>query len=120
MAAAANKSVFFHADGSAKSVRQVYDWALAQPGGEGTVRVAQLPDITPDKAPPITKEAAYTKLASAHDAQIQMLLQSVMNWQPKQNGFSALFGSEDSTPSSAMSFGPGLLSLLSDARNRQF
>src|ERR1051325_9084748 len=36
--AASNKSVFFHADGSAKSVREVYDWALAQPGSTGTVR----------------------------------------------------------------------------------
>ena len=39
-AAAANKSVFFHADGSAKSVREVYDWALRQPGTSGTVRHA--------------------------------------------------------------------------------
>jgi hypothetical protein len=114
-AAAANKSVFFRADGSAKSVREVYNWALAQPGTDGTVRVAQLPDITP--APEITKEAAHTKVVSAQDAQIQMLLQSVMNWQPKQ--FSALFGSDDSTPSSAMSFGSGLLGILSDARNRE-
>jgi hypothetical protein len=29
-AASANKSVFYHADGSAKSVREVYDWALKQ------------------------------------------------------------------------------------------
>jgi len=118
-AAAANKSVFFQSDGSAKSVREVYDWAMRQPGGEGTMRVAQLPDIKPDKASAITKEAAHTKVVSAQDAQIQMLLQSVMNWQPKQSGFSALFGSEDSTPSSAMSFGSGLLSILSDARNRE-
>jgi hypothetical protein len=118
-AAAANKSVFFHADGSAKSVREVYDWAMRQPGSDGTARVAQLPDVTPDKASAITKEAAHTKVVSAQDAQIQMLLQSVMNWQPKQSGFSALFGSEDSTPSSAMSFGSGLLSILSDARNRE-
>ena len=119
-AAAANKSVFFHTDGSAKSVREVYDWALAQPGGEGTVRVAQLPDLTPAPTSEITKEAAHTRVVSAQDAQIQMLLQSVMNWQPKQSQFSALFGSNDSTPSSAMSFGPGLLNILSDARNRQF
>src|SRR6185437_3502288 len=46
-AAAANKSVFFHADGAPKSVREVYDWALRQPGDAGTVRVASLPDITP-------------------------------------------------------------------------
>jgi len=30
-AASANKSVFYRADGSAKSVREVYDWALRQP-----------------------------------------------------------------------------------------
>jgi hypothetical protein len=118
-AAAANKSVFFHADGSAKSVREVYDWAVAQPGGEGTVRVAQLPEIAHGKAPEITREAAHVKVASAQDAQIQALLQSVMNWQPKHNAFSALFSSDDTTPSSAMSFGPGLLSILSDARNRE-
>ncbi|HWU54989.1 MAG TPA: hypothetical protein VN175_05765, partial [Rhizomicrobium sp.] len=116
-AAGANKNVFFHADGSAKSVREVYDWALAQPGSEGTVRVAQLPDITPQKTAEITREAAHTKVLSAQDAQIQMLLASVMNWQPKHSAFSALFGSSDPTPSSAMSFGPGLLGLLSDAKN---
>ena len=118
-AAAANKSVFFHPDGSAKTAREVYDWALAQPGGEGTVRVAQLPDLTPAPTSEITKEAAHTRVVSAQDAQIQMLLQSVMNWQPKHNAFSALFGSDDTTPSSAMSFGPGLLGILSDARNRE-
>lgn len=118
-AASANKSVFFHADGSAKSVREVYDWVLRQPGSEGTVRMAQQPDVTPEKAPEITKEAAHTRVVSAQDAQIQMLLQSVMNWQPKHSAFSALFGSDDSTPSSAMSFGSGLLGILSDARNRE-
>jgi hypothetical protein len=30
-AASANKSVFYHSDGSAKSVREVYDWAMKQP-----------------------------------------------------------------------------------------
>lgn len=32
-AAAANRSVFYHADGSPKSVRDVYDWALKQTNG---------------------------------------------------------------------------------------
>jgi hypothetical protein len=32
-AAEANKSVFYHADGSEKSVREVYNWALKQPSG---------------------------------------------------------------------------------------
>jgi transglycosylase-like protein with SLT domain len=32
-AAGANKSVFYHADGAPKSVREVYDWALKQTNG---------------------------------------------------------------------------------------
>ncbi|MBV9549040.1 MAG: lytic transglycosylase domain-containing protein [Alphaproteobacteria bacterium] len=101
-AAAANKSVFFHADGSTKSVREVYDWALRQPGGADTVRA------TPPPAP-----SARLMAATAPDSEIQMLISSVMNWQP--HGF---FGSEASynAGGSALSFGPGLLGLLSDSR----
>jgi len=117
-AAAANKSVFFHADGSAKSVREVYDWALAQPGSTGTVRLAQAPQAASET--PLTAESARTQVAGTQDAQIQMLMASVMNWQPKHSMFSAMFGANDATPSSAISFGPGLLNILSDARNRQF
>jgi hypothetical protein len=116
-AAAANKSVFFHADGSAKSVREVYDWAMRQPGGEGTLRVAQAPEAA--SAAPVTAETARTRIAGAQDAQIQMLMASVMNWQPKHSMFSALFGANDATPSSTMSFGPGLLGLLSEAKDSQ-
>lgn len=119
-AAAANKSVFFHADGAPKSVREVYDWALRQPGDAGTVRVASLPDITPP-----TLEHARTTVAGAQSAEIQMLLASVMNWQPRHSMFGNLFGQngvmggamDSATPSSAMSFGPGLLGLLSDAKD---
>ena len=117
-AAAANKSVFFHADGSAKSVREVYDWAVAQPGSAGTARLAQTPPAAEKTA--VTAESARTQVASAQDSQVQMLMASVMNWQPKHSMFGAMFGSDEATPGSAMSFGPGLLSILSDARNRQF
>ena len=118
-AAAANKTVFFHSDGAPRSVREVYDWALAQPGAEGAVRVAQLPDITPQRE-------ARLKVAGAQDAEMQMLLASVMNWQPGggQSMFGSLFGvsgipglGKAATPSSALSFGPGLLGLLSDAKS---
>ena len=119
-AAASNRTVFFHADGAPKSVREVYDWAMRQPGGEGTVRIADLPDITP------TKAAAQMKVLTSHDAEVQSLLASVMNWQPGggQGMFGNLFSQKNiaglnqgATPSSAMSFGPGLLGLLSDAKN---
>jgi hypothetical protein len=114
-AAHANKSVFYHADGRAKSVREVYDWALRQPGSEGTVRVAALPDLTP--APVLEK--ARNHVVTAQSDEIQMLLASVMNWQPRggQGLFGALFGLEkNATPSSALSFNSGLLSLFSDSK----
>jgi hypothetical protein len=121
-AAASNRTVFFHADGAPKSVREVYDWAMRQPGGEGTVRVAALADITPAHA------AARLKVAGAQDAEVQMLLTSVMNWQPGggQSMFGNLFGlsgglglgnlGNTATPSSAISFAPSLLGILSDAK----
>ena len=114
-AAHANKSVFYHADGRAKSVREVYDCALRQPGSEGTVRVAALPDLTP--APVLEK--ARNHVVTAQSDEIQMLLASVMNWQPRggQGLFGALFGVEkNATPSSALSFNSGLLSLFSDSK----
>jgi hypothetical protein len=117
-AASANKSVFFHADGAAKSVREVYDWALRQPGDAGTVRVVALPDITPPAL-----EHARTTVAGAQSAEIQMLMASVMNWQPRggHSMFGNLFGlsgtMDNTTPSSAMSFSPNLLGLLSDAKD---
>jgi Transglycosylase SLT domain len=112
-AASANKSVFFHADGSAKTVREVYDWALRQPGAEGTVRVAQAP-----AEPALTVQRARIQIASAQSSEVQALLASVMNWQPRGHSmFSSMFGLSDPTPSSAMSFGPGLLGLLSDSKN---
>ncbi len=117
-AASANKAVFYHADGGAKTVREVYDWALRQPGAAGTVRVAQQPET--HTAPMPVPDSAPVQVAHAQASEIQMLLASVINWQPKQNMFSALFGAGDATPSSAMSFGPGLLGLLSDAKDTKF
>jgi hypothetical protein len=116
-AASANKTVFLRADGTAKTVREVYDWAVRQPGAADTLRAPQVAE-TADAAEPVSaKQEAMIKVANAQDSQIQMLLDSVMNWQPKP--FGAMFGSDDSTPSSTMSFGSGLLSILSDARNRE-
>ncbi len=111
-AASANKTVFFHADGTAKTVREVYDWALRQPGSADTVRMAQAP-----AEPGLTLQSARTQIATAQSNEVQALLASVMNWQPRGHSmFGSLFGLSDPTPSSAMSFGPGLLGLLSDSK----
>jgi len=107
-AAAANKSVFFHADGSAKSVREVYDWTLRQPGGADTVR----------SAPLVLPQSPVVMAATAPDSEIQMLISSVMNWQPHGffGGGEAGSGTSFNSGAGALSFGPGLLSLLSQAR----
>jgi hypothetical protein len=105
-AASANRSVFFHPNGAAKSVREVYDWATRQPGGADTLR----------EAPPAEAIKARTTVAMAQSSEVQALLASVINWQPRQSQFASLFGMGESTPSSAMSFGPNLLGLLSQAK----
>ena len=53
-AASANKSVFFHADGSAKTVREVYDWALRQPSLSGEPAAPAATSVTTVAAMPTT------------------------------------------------------------------
>ena len=104
--AGANKSVFFHADGSAKSVREVYDWAMQQPDAAIPVRAPVAP----------AAQDAIAKATGASSANIESLLASVMNWQPSHNFFApnksgAAFLSEG--PSSPLALTPGLLDILS-------
>ena len=103
-AASANHDVFFRADGSAKSVRDVYDWAMRQPGGE-------LPVPSGETAPGGGK--AVTVAAKAVDANLETLLSSVMNWQPGS------FFSAGGSGASPLSFGSGLLDLLSSSRDEE-
>jgi len=110
-AAGANHSVFYRADGQAKSVREVYDWALRQPGEPDTVRVAPLPPLQVAASAPAPKtQSAALAVAQAGDSEIRMLLAGVMNWQPGQGFFGG------APQSGALSFNAGLLSLLSDSR----
>ena len=78
-AAGANKSVFFHADGTAKTVREVYNWALKQPGGA-------IPSTGRD-----TTDAPSTWIspANANDstAGVNTMLASMSNWTPSRGFF---------------------------------
>ncbi len=110
LAASANRAVFFHADGSAKSVREIYDWAMQQPGAR-SVPTAAVPAPTETSVEaPMEKTGARTVAARAIDANIEALLAGVMNWQPK--GF---FGTQGTAP---LSFGSSLLELFSSSRSR--
>lgn len=100
-AAAANRNVFFHPDGSAKTAREVYDWAIQQPGATAQAAPAAGPESDN------TTGVARTTAAHAVDANIEALLAGVMNWRP-----SNFFGSDK-----PLSLGSGLLDLLSSVRN---
>ncbi len=102
-AAGSNRNVFFHADGTAKNVREVYDWAMQQPGSTAPLADAPSTDVA---ASPV---AARRIAAHAVDASIETLLAGVMNWQPK-----SFFGAQSGSP---LSFGSGLLDLFSSMRN---
>jgi len=110
-AAAANKSVFFHADGKAKSVREMYDWAMQQPGA--AIAPSSVPAVTaPTVAPATAQSSAFVKAAGAVDSNIETLLASVMNWQP--TGF---FSSSAAQPAhSPLMLSHGVLAMLSSAR----
>lgn len=46
-AAEANRGVFYHADGSAKTVHEVYDWTLKQSGGASAAAVTTMQSAAP-------------------------------------------------------------------------
>ena len=102
-AANANRDVFFHADGSAKNLREVYDWAMREPGGQTPVASSPVVPV-----PSIAK--ATTVASSAEDSNLETLLAGVINWQPGS------FFSDGKTGASPLSMGSGLLDLLSGAR----
>ena len=102
-AASANRDVFFHADGSAKNLREVYDWAMREPGG-------QAPVANSSAAPATSTVKATTVASNAVDSNLETLLAGVINWQPGS------FFSDGKTGASPLSMGSGLLDLLSGSR----
>jgi hypothetical protein len=90
-AAASNKSVFYRADGTPKTVREVYDWATRQ------------------VAVPAAGATAPTAAASAMSAPDQNVESTLVAlWQPNAGGF--FHGGESAGP---LALTPGVLDLLS-------
>jgi hypothetical protein len=109
-AANANRTVFFHADGSAKSVREVYDWTMRQPDANAPVRA---PGLQP-QPPSLQASTAVFKATNAAAVNIESLLASVMNWRPSNDFFAPADPSlSNEGPSSPLMLTPGLLDILS-------
>jgi hypothetical protein len=103
-AADANRNVFYHRDGTAKTVREVYDWALKQPNA-GTLNAAPAKPVS-NKAP---TTVVNPDLESTPDT--DSLMASITSWNPS-HGF---FKSDDTDGgASAMPFllSPGVMDLL--------
>jgi hypothetical protein len=89
-AAGANKSVFYRPNGAAKTVREVYDWAVNQP----TVTAPQTPTATATAAVSVSYGTDYSSLLASL-------------WTPSSKGF---FSSGEGSP---FLLTPGVLDILS-------
>ena len=69
-AADANQNVFYHADGTPKTVKEVYDWALKQPSGAKT---ATGNDVAPASKGYVQYDGATTGLDSDQWSAFQLL-----------------------------------------------
>jgi hypothetical protein len=106
-AADANRSVFYHADGSAKTVRDVYNWALKQPE-------------TGDRALPMQPARAETPRfvtgTNNADFDATSMLSSVLSWTPHLSSLSS-FGDDDgdvtTIPTTPFLLTPGVMDVLS-------
>ena len=94
-AAEANKSVFFNADGSAKSVREVYDWTVAQP---------QTPTVAAASAAAPATTASMAILDTDTTAELFASM-----WGPRKSYFS----STPSTTTQPFALTPAILDILS-------
>jgi hypothetical protein len=101
-AADANKSVFYRTDGSAKSVHEVYNWALQQPSGTEKVEHGA------------GMRTAYNTTGSSSLTDTSSLLSSVMNWTPHLSTFPSDSNAGDtSLPVAPFLMTPGVMDLLS-------
>jgi len=104
-AAGANRSVFFHANGAPKSVREVYDWAMQQPGAGARAPVMEA-------QAPVDKPSAALRAVGAVDANIQALLAGVLNWQP-----SGFFSASQGGLNAPLQLSQGMLDIFSAAND---
>jgi len=101
-AADSNRNVFYRTDGTAKSVREVYNWTLQQPSGTEKVEHSAATNI------------AYNTTGSSSLTDNSSLLSSVMNWTPHLSSFPSGGGDADtSLPVAPFLMTPGVMDLLS-------
>ncbi len=103
-AADANRGVFYHRDGTAKTVREIYNWALKQPNGGTPVAVP-----VPPKTDIVSTTVVGPSVAETPNS--DSLLASFTSWRPSHGFFKSdeVDAASSSTP---FLLTPGLMDLL--------
>jgi hypothetical protein len=104
-AAGANWSVFHHADGTAKTVREVYDWAMKQ---THTGTVAEAASVAPE-----TSTAAMVTGPLPELTDDAGLLASLASWRPRHGFFSTAAKDDGAAPPAPIQLSPGVMDVLS-------
>jgi hypothetical protein len=105
-AAEANRSVFFHSDGSAKSVAEVYRWATRGEKTSATTSVAA------SSRPKYAAKAAAVPLSLEGDGENAMM--SLASWTPQRGFFASDRG--DNGLSSPLLLTPSVMDVLAQAK----
>ncbi len=105
-AAGANRSVFYHADGTAKSVREVYRWATGQAKADGAAATSAKTSVS---APRMDAAPAWPAIADSTG-----LLAGIVNAAPRRASFSTLDSASGATPAPVRPFllTPGVMALI--------
>ncbi len=102
-AADANRNVFFHANGTAKTVREVYNWALQQPNGAAALDTAPL---APNAAPIVV--ASNTSAPDLSD-----MMSSITSWRPGHGFFASDIANQSGDiPATPFLLTPGVMDVL--------
>ena len=108
-AADANRNVFYHRDGTPKSVREVYNWALQQPNGAAALQAAPPATVT---APASFVDNGFAAAPTNTDA----LLSSFTSWRPTHGFFSNESETEAGMPSTPFLMTPAVMDMLQSMR----
>ncbi len=109
-AADANRSVFFHSDGSAKSVSEVYRWATR--GQQASL--SSSPVASHGRHHRAHATSVPLSLQSDDDSG-NVMLASLTSWQP-QHGFFASDNGESTGPSAKLLLTPSVMDILAQAK----
>lgn len=101
-AAAANHSVFYHPDGTTKSVAEVYNWALKQPAAAQSVAEPQAATPTPPAVPQTMTMTAQTA-TTVPSTQDSLALQL---WSAMHSGSNTLLPATSALSSTSISQAP--------------